>query len=63
MSETIFVVNDSEAFAHVQSLVAQKRSKGPSQNWLFRQIENLVRRDGASFYSEGEIWEMIDAFS
>ncbi|WP_315922167.1 hypothetical protein [Mesorhizobium sp. SP-1A] len=57
------MVTDSEAFARVQSLVAQKRSKGFSQNWLFQQIDNLVRRDGASFYTEGEIWEMIDAFS
>lgn len=57
MSATIFVVNDSEA------KLGCAEAQGLSQNWLFQQIENLVRRDGASFYTEGEIWEMIDAFS
>lgn len=63
VADTVSVADHNEALSYVENYSAQKRSQGLSQKWLFTQIENLVRQDGGSFFSEGEIWEMVEAFS
>lgn len=42
MLDTVSVADNDEAFEYVERYVAQKRSEGLSQKWLFTKIEKLL---------------------
>ena len=44
------------------ALARQRHREGKSARWLFDRIEAIEGQGGGSFFSEAEVWEMVDAF-
>lgn len=45
-----------DAMDKVHELARQRHVKGQTRQWLFREIEDL------EFFTDDEIWELIEAF-
>jgi hypothetical protein len=52
----------NEALELAMQFARQRHREGRSRQWLFERIESIQRPSGDTFFSDGEIWEMIDNF-
>ena len=56
------VMTRDMAMARVEQLWSQKHSEGRSLHWFHQSIEAIVHLDGGSFFSESEIFELLECY-
>jgi hypothetical protein len=63
MSAPAVVAADRDAALDAAMEMARRRHReGRSARWLYGRIEAIEGNGGGAFFTEDEIWEMVEAF-